>query len=59
LGGPVEQQTGLFLWDTTDGNVILQTGELNEGFVLGLFLTRRPTGPFELAPHAGKRVTCF
>ena len=34
LGKPAEQKTGLFIWDTTDGNVILQTAETAEG--LGL-----------------------
>jgi hypothetical protein len=39
LGQPVEQKTGLFIWDTTNGNVILQAGETADGFVVGLFLT--------------------
>jgi hypothetical protein len=39
LGEPAEQRTGLFTWDTTDGNVILQTAETREGFAVNLFLT--------------------
>ena len=39
LGVPAEQKTGWFVWDTSDGNVIFQTGEVNEGFSLALFLT--------------------
>jgi hypothetical protein len=39
LGQPVEQKTGLFIWDTTNGNVILQTGETADGLVVSLFLT--------------------
>jgi hypothetical protein len=31
LGKPAEQKTGQFIWDTTDGNVILLTSENNEG----------------------------
>jgi hypothetical protein len=41
LGEPSEQKTGLFSWDTTDGNVILQTGETADGLVISLFLTSR------------------
>jgi hypothetical protein len=43
LGKPAEQQTEqgarFVTWDTTDGNVILQTGETRGGFVIALFLT--------------------
>jgi len=39
LGKSAEQQTGLFVWDTTDGNVVLQTGETDKGFCVSLFLT--------------------
>lgn len=41
LGSPSSQITGLFTWDTTDGNTILQTGEVMEGFSIALFLTSR------------------
>ena len=39
LGKPAEQHTGLFLWKTTDGNVVLQTAEARDGFAVNLFLT--------------------
>src|SRR5438046_197602 len=39
LGEPSQQQTGLFIWDTTDGNVILQTGECADGFTVNIFVT--------------------
>ena len=41
LGTPTEQRTGSFIWDTTDGNVILQTGETADGLGICLFLTSR------------------
>jgi hypothetical protein len=41
LGAPAEQRTGLFKWDTADGNVILQTAETKEGLAINLFLTAR------------------
>jgi hypothetical protein len=39
LGRPAEQETGLFTWDTSDGNVILQTFETAEGLAINLFIT--------------------
>jgi hypothetical protein len=47
LGKPAQQQTGLFIWDTTDGNVILQTAEAQDGFAVNLFLTANSTRDFE------------
>ena len=47
LGKPTEQRTGLFVWDTTDGNVILQTAETREGFALNLFLTANTAREFQ------------
>jgi hypothetical protein len=47
LGRPAEQQTGLFRWDTSDGNVILQTGEAMDGFAVNLFLTSRSVREFQ------------
>jgi hypothetical protein len=47
FGQPVEQKTGLFMWHTTDGNVVLQTGETKEGWVIGLFVTSRSIRDFE------------
>jgi hypothetical protein len=41
LGKPSKQETGLFIWDTSDGNVILQTAEIADGFGINLFLTSR------------------
>jgi hypothetical protein len=39
LGRPSSQKTGLFIWDTTDGNVILQTAETSAGLAINLFVT--------------------
>jgi hypothetical protein len=47
LGKPAEQKTGLFIWDTTDGNVILQTAETVEGLAINLFLTSSSVRKFE------------
>ena len=47
LGKPAEQRTGLFVWDTTDGNVILQTDEARNGFAVNLFLTARSAREFQ------------
>jgi hypothetical protein len=48
LGEPVEQQTGLFMWDTNDGNVILQSPlETPFGFVINLFSTSRAVRLFK------------
>ena len=46
LGKPAEQRTGFFVWDTTDGNVILQTAECKDGFAVNLFLTARCASEF-------------
>lgn len=47
LGPPAEQKTGVFVWDTTDGNVILLTRETDEGLVISLSLTSRSIRNFE------------
>lgn len=47
LGKPAEQRTGLFEWDTTDGNVILQNAEAKDGFAVNLFLTARSVREFQ------------
>ena len=39
LGEPASQRTGFFVWDTVDGNIILQTAETHEGLSVNLFLT--------------------
>jgi hypothetical protein len=44
LGKPAEQQTGFFLWRTTNASVILKTQETAEGFRVGLFLTSSSIG---------------
>jgi len=46
LGEPSEQQTGLFIWNTKDGNVILQTAATSEGFAVFLFSTSRRVKEF-------------
>lgn len=48
LGKPVEQKAGLVVWDTTNGNVVLQTGETDEGLSIGLFLTSRSVRSYKL-----------
>lgn len=47
LGEPSSRKTGLFIWDTLDGNVILQTGETAEGLALNLFITSSKVSQFE------------
>jgi hypothetical protein len=47
LGKPSERKTGLFIWDTVDGNVILQGAETIEGLAINLFLTSRSVRKFE------------
>lgn len=39
LGSPSEQKTGLFVWDTKDGNVVMQTTAAADGFLIAIFLT--------------------
>jgi predicted Zn-dependent protease with MMP-like domain len=48
LGSPTEQKTGLFVWDTKDGNVVLQTTEGAEGFLIAIYLTSSAIRKFEL-----------
>jgi len=47
LGEPAEQKTDLYIWDTTDGNVLLQTGENEVGPIVGLFLTSHAVRNFK------------
>lgn len=47
LGKPTSQETGLFIWDTTDGNVILSTADTAEGLNINLFLTSNAVKHFE------------
>jgi hypothetical protein len=39
IGQPSEQKGGFIIWDTSDGNVIIQTDELSEGWLVSLFIT--------------------
>lgn len=47
LGKPSEQKTGLFIWNTSDGNVVLQTAETAEGLAVNLFITSRSVRNFK------------
>jgi len=47
LGNPSEQRSGFFVWDTSDGNVVLQIAELADGFSVSLFLTSRSVSAFK------------
>jgi hypothetical protein len=47
LGSTISQRTGLFTWDTMDGNVILQTTETAEGLAINLFVTTRAVRDFK------------
>ena len=47
LGPPTSQNTGFFVWDTIDGNVILQTAEIAEAFAINLFVTSRAVRTFK------------
>ena len=47
LGEPSQQKTGLFIWDTTDGNVILQTAEAADGFAVNIFVTSSAVRSYE------------
>jgi hypothetical protein len=46
LGKPDSQETGLFVWDTSDGNTILQTAETQGGLAINLFITSREVRNF-------------
>ena len=46
LGKPDSQKTGLFVWDTSDGNMILQTAETERGLAINLFVTSRDVRNF-------------
>jgi hypothetical protein len=47
FGKPSSKRPSLFIWDTTDGNVILQTAETAEGLGINLFLTSNAVRNFE------------
>ncbi len=46
LGKPSSQEPGLFIWDTTDGNVVLQTADVPDGVGINLFITAREIRTF-------------
>jgi hypothetical protein len=46
LGKPSEQRSGFFVWDASDGNVVLQTAEVLDGFSVNMFLTSRSARTF-------------
>ena len=50
LGKPSKRQTGLFIWDAVDGNVVLQTAELASGLDINLFLTSSAVQNFDCYP---------
>jgi hypothetical protein len=39
MGEPVKQRSEMFIWDTVDGDIALQTTEAPEGFGINIFLT--------------------
>jgi hypothetical protein len=47
LGKPVERGSGLFVWHASDGNVVLQTGELADDFCVNIFLTSKSVMTFK------------
>jgi hypothetical protein len=50
LGKPAKKETGFFVWDTIDGNIIFQTGETVEGALVALSLTSNSVKKFEMLP---------
>ena len=56
LGKPAKQKTGFFVWDTSDGNVIFQTGETVEGALVVLFLTSNSIQKFSMLPGVLDRL---
>ena len=46
LGKPSSPEIGLFIWDTTDGNVVLQTAEAADGVAINLFITSKEMRTF-------------
>jgi hypothetical protein len=41
LGKPSEQKETIFMWDTPDGNVVLQFGKVGSTYIINLFETSR------------------
>jgi hypothetical protein len=48
LGSPSEESAGRLIWDTKDGNVVLQNAELMGNFQIAIFLTSAAVRQFEL-----------
>ena len=48
LGAPAEQKTGFFVWDTKDGNVVMQTRAAVDGFLINIFLTSASVQQLEI-----------
>lgn len=46
LGTPSEQQETVYIWDTTDGNVVLQFGKGGSTYQISLFQTSRSVRTF-------------
>jgi len=51
LGQPSEQKGGLIIWDTLDGNMIIQTDEISEGWLVSLFITSSEVRNFKVLPY--------
>jgi hypothetical protein len=47
LGSPVKLKTGFFSWKAADGNVVLQTDNASNGWLVSLFLTSSILREFE------------
>jgi|SRR6266496_3368769 len=48
LGKPTSVRTGLFEWQTRDGNVILQTADAADGFGINIFATSSAVRRYQL-----------
>jgi hypothetical protein len=48
LGPPSVRKTGFFVWDTKDGNVVMQTTAGADGFLIAIFLTPASVRQLEL-----------
>ena len=46
-GKPSVQETGLFIWDAIDGNIVFQTAEIGDKLAINLFLTSNSVCNFE------------
>jgi hypothetical protein len=46
LGQPSEQQQTVYIWDTSDGNVVMQFGKVQTTYMINLFETSRAVRSF-------------